>query len=427
MITMRDGTSLYTLVYEPVTAVEPLPFMMMRTPYGVEGRFKRYIDGLFKKMAEDGYIFVLQDIRGRYESEGQFVMMRPIRDRKQAEAIDECTDTFDTIEWLLNNIPDNNGRVGMTGVSYPGWLTAMALLDPHPALKAASPQAPPADMFLGDDFHHNGAFRLSYGFEYVTRMETTKKNFIFQFDMYDTYEWYLDLGALSNVDRIHLHGSLPTWNDFTAHPNYDEFWQRQAFTTVLDKVTVPTLNVAGWWDQEDFYGPLKVYDLFEKRDPDNLNRLVVGPWNHGGWSSGYGDGLGKIKFDSPAGWYFREYIEAPWFAFHLKDGENPNIPEAYTFRTGANKWISHNAWPPKDNVTVKNLYFHPDRKLSFRKPEDTGDSSFDSYLSDPTNPVPYRKRPIEPTYYSKGSGWGIWQTEDQRFVDHRSDVLSWET
>lgn len=427
MVPMRDGARLHTLVYEPEQAGGQLPFMMVRTPYGIDGRFKRDINASLKKLGEDGYIFVLQDIRGRFESEGQFVMLRPLRDPDDTGAVDEATDTYDTIEWLLENVPNHNGRVGMMGVSYPGWLVAMALLDPHPALRAASPQASPSDMFLGDDFHHKGAFRLSYGFEYVTRMETSKTNFIFQFDRYDTYDWYLDLGPLSNADALHLHGAMPTWNDFTTHPNYDDFWQRQAFNPEPSRVTVPTLNVAGWWDQEDFYGPLKIYELFERIDPDNLNCFVAGPWNHGGWSSGNGDKLGAIAFDSPTSWYYRELIQAPWFAHHLKDRENPNLPEALTFRTGVNTWVRYNAWPPEDKVTVRNLYFHPGGKLSFNPPDESGDKACDSYASDPAKPVPYRKRPVQPTYFSKGSGWGAWQTEDQRFVDGRPDVLTWQT
>src|SRR5262249_54984638 len=201
---------------------------------------------------------VFQAIGGRYKSEGRFVMSRLPRDRSGPKAVDESSDAYDTIDWLLKNVPGNNGRVGMLGISYGGWLTAMALLDPHPALKAVSPQASPADMFLGDDFHHNGAFRLSYGFEYVAMMETSKVNASLPFNRHDTFEWYLGLGALSNVNEKHFHGNLPTWNDFVAHPNYDAFWQKQAVAPYLDQMTVPTLNVAGWWDQEDFYGPLKI-------------------------------------------------------------------------------------------------------------------------------------------------------------------------
>src|SRR5262245_56064988 len=219
MISMRDGVKLYTTVYVPREQKGPLPFVMMRTPYGAESRGPKALKEYLKDLAEDGYILVFQDMRGRHKSEGQFVMQRPSRDSKSTTAIDEGTDAYDTIDWLLKNVPNNNGRVGMLGVSYPGWLMVMALLDPHPALKAASPQASPADMFLGDDFHHNGAFRLSYGFEYVAMMETDKSNFSFKFDRHDTFEWYLKLGALSNVNEKHFKGKMPTWNDFVEHPN----------------------------------------------------------------------------------------------------------------------------------------------------------------------------------------------------------------
>jgi len=250
-----------------------------------------------KELADDGYIFVFQDIRGKFKSEGEFVMIRPPRDPDKPKAIDEGTDAFDSIDWLIKNVPGHNGRVGMGGVSYDGWLTVMALHEPHPALKAASAQASPADMFLGDDFHHNGAFRLSYGFEYAAMMETGRTVQQFRFDQHDTFEWFLDLGALSSANTRYFHGKIPTWNDFAGHPNYDPFWQKQAVARFLTGPKVPTLNVAGWWDQEDFYGPLKIYETWEKQDSSGRNTLVVGPWNHGGWSHGVGDRLGPIKFD----------------------------------------------------------------------------------------------------------------------------------
>jgi putative CocE/NonD family hydrolase len=319
-------------------------------------------------------------------------------------------------------VPNHNGRVGMLGISYPGWLTVMALLDPHPALRAASPQAPPADMFLGDDFHHNGAFRLSYGFEYVALMETDKGNTNFAFDRYDTFEWYLKLGALSNVNPKYFKGKMPTWNDFVAHPNYDDFWKRQASATYLKRVTVPTLHVAGWYDQEDFYGPLKTYELLEKHDKNDQNFLVVGPWNHSGWQAGPGDKLGKITFDSDTGKHFRANVQAPFFARHLKD-RGGKAPEALMFRTGSNEWVEHAHWPPKEAVTRK-LYFHPGGKLAFEPPAETK-QAYDEYLSDPANPVPYRPRPITPTY--PGPEWQVWMVEDQRFTQHRPDVLTYET
>jgi len=425
MITMRDGVHLNTEIYSSKNSREALPLLLLRTPYGIDGA-DRAFRGSLKELADEGYIFVFQDIRGRYKSEGQFVMIRPPRDKNDPKAIDESTDTYDTIEWLLKSVPNNNGRAGAMGVSYGGWLTVMAMLDPHPALKAVSPQASPADMYLGDDFHHNGAFRLSYGFEYAVLMETSKTNESFQFDRYDTFEWYLNLGALSNVNERYLKGKLPTWNDFVAHPNYDVFWQKLAFAPYLNRVTVPTLNVAGWWDQEDFYGPMKIYELLEKHDTKNMNHLVVGPWNHGGWG-GEGSKLGNIDFESATGKYFREKVQAAWFAYYLKDKGTLDIPEAYTFRSGANSWVSHDHWPPRQKVSERNLYFHDNGQLSFDPPQKDDDKQFDSYVSDPSRPVPYRLRPIQPTYYSKGSGWYTWQTEDQRFVHLRPDVLSWET
>ena len=342
MIPMRDGVKLHTTIFVPRGPHPSLPFIFTRTPYGI-AHAAGTLRGYYRALADDGYMFVFQDIRGRYTSEGQFVMLRPPRSRGEPNAIDESTDAYDTITWLLDHVPRNNGRVGMLGISYPGWLTVMAMLDPHPALKAASPQASPADMFLGDDFHHNGAFRLSYGFEYATRMETSKEQHLFDFDRYDTYRWYLDLGPLSRVNAQYLHGKIPSWNDFVAHASYDRFWQRQAATPYLTHVTVPTLNVAGWWDQEDFYGPLKIYETLEPHDTGHVNYLVVGPWNHGGWAHPEGQKLGDIDFGSPTSRYFQERILAPWFAHFLKDQGEVAIPEAMTFEAGDNEWKSWDA------------------------------------------------------------------------------------
>lgn len=421
MIAMRDGVRLYTLIYVPKGITAPLPFIMMRTPYGSDARGPTALQNYLKDLADEGYIFVFQDNRGRHKSEGQFVMSRPPRVAGDPKAVDESTDTYDTIAWLLDNVPGNNGRVGMLGISYPGWLAVMGMLDPHPALKAVSPQASPADQFLGDDFHHNGAFRLSYGFEYVAMMETSKLNTYFKFDRHDTYEWYLKLGALSNVNPKIFQGKMPTWNDFVAHPNYDSFWRKQAFAPYLTKVTLPTLHVAGWFDQEDFYGPLKIYELLEKHDNQNQNFLVVGPWNHGGWAGGPGDKLGRIAFDSATGQYFRAKVQAPWFAYQLKDKGSLKQPEALLFQTGTNRWVAHDRWPPK-NVATKKVYLQPEGKLAFTPPTDK-ERTFDSYTSDPANPVPYRPRPVTPTY--PGPEWKVWMVEDQRFAQNRPDVLSY--
>ncbi|MEP6781402.1 MAG: CocE/NonD family hydrolase [Gemmatimonadaceae bacterium] len=426
-IPMRDGLKLHVEIFAPKDATEPLPFILQRTPYGVAGTGPRLEAG-YKELAEDGYIFVFQDIRGRYKSEGTFVMQRPpMQMDVPGNKFDEQTDTNDSIDWMLKNLPKNNGRVGMLGVSYDGWTAAMGMLGAHPALKAVSPQASPADMYIGDDFHHNGAFRLSYGFEYAYLTEASKENSDFEFDKYDTFEWYLNVGPLSNIQsKVLKDKKLPTWTDFVAHPNYDAFWQRQAMKPYLNKVTVPTLNVAGWWDQEDFYGPVTIYRELEKHDTQAKNFLVVGPWRHGGWGSGPGQKLGKIDFGSPTGEYYRQKIQAPFFAFYLKDRGTLNQPEATVFESGSNKWRTFDAWPPK-NATTKSLFFHANGKLSFAAPNAAEGSTNDNYVSDPANPVPYRPRPIEPTYYKKGSGWYTWLLEDQRFVQNRPDVLSWQT
>ncbi|MGC0772354.1 MAG: CocE/NonD family hydrolase [Candidatus Acidiferrum sp.] len=429
MITARDGVKLHTEIYTPKNSTEPLPIVIERTPYGLHNDDKGYSRILtrYAEMIPDDYIFVFQDIRGRYGSEGTFAMQRPVRDPKDPKAIDEGTDTYDTIDWLVKNVPHNNGRAGLVGISYGGWLTVMGMLEPHPALKAVSEQASPADMFLGDDFHHNGAFRLSYGFEYSTMMETGKTNFAFQFDLFDTYEWYLQLGALSNVNKKYIHGTLPTWNNFVAHPNYDAFWKQEAMPYILTKPRVPNLNVAGWWDQEDFYGPMKIYELLEKNDPDHLNYLVAGPWNHGGWGRGLGDSLGPISFGSDTAVYFRQKIEAPWFAYWLKNKGSLPLKEALLFQTGSDKWVQFDSWPPHD-AAARELYFQEDGKLSFDPPKLAASRAFDSYVSDPAHPVPYRHRPIDMTYPTDHpGGWYTWLVQDQRFVDNRPDVLTWET
>ena len=428
MVPMRDGVSLHTLIFVPKDRAADLPILLTRTPYGITAS-----GGVFgtsyAELARDGYIFVFQDNRGRFGSEGQFVMLRPPRDKRDPKAIDESTDAYDTIEWLLRHVPHNNGRVGQLGVSYPGWLTVMSMLDPHPALKAVSPQASPASMFLGDDFHHNGAFRLAYGFEYVAMMEASKNVSPFAFDQYDSYRWFLDVGSLANIPG-RLHGEFPTWTDFATHPNFDAFWQREALVQYLKSVTVPTLNVAGWWDQEDFYGPVTIYEALEQHDVQHQNYLVVGPWNHGGWRGASGQKLGNIDFGSPTAREFRANIEAPWFAYWLKGRGTLKLAEATVFEAGTNQWRSYDSWPPKAGVVPRKLYVGAGATLSFDAP--TGAMSaasagtYDEFISDPNRPVPYRARPI-PATYARGSTWSTWLADDQRFVQDRVDVVAWET
>ncbi|CAN5572624.1 CocE/NonD family hydrolase [soil metagenome] len=423
MIPMRDGVKLFTVIVTPEKQTEPAAILLDRTPYGVKG-FSASGVNRNPELVKEGYAFVYQDIRGRYGSEGQFIMNRPMRDKRDPKSVDESTDTYDTIEYLIKNIPNNNGRVGIYGVSYPGWLAAVALVDPHPALKASSPQAPMTDTWMGDDFFHNGAWRQSYGHEYVKSMETNKEGVDVSFDI-DAYDWYLNLKTVSAL-TAKLENKLPTYNAFVAHPAYDDYWKARAADRYLKETNVPTLVVGGWWDQEDMYGALATYKALERFDKQNKVSFVMGPWNHGGWN-GRGRTLGAIDFGSDTGKYFREEIQAPFFACQLKLKCDKKIPEASIFESGSNKWMSYDSWPPKQNVD-RNLYFQANGKLSFDKPVETkaGNDS-DSYISDPANPVPYRKRPIQATYDPKGSGWRQWLVEDQQFVADRKDVLRWQT
>ena len=426
-IRMRDGVTLHTEILIPANATAPVPFLLKRTPYGADSANPRMLTGGYKELAEDGYIFVNQDIRGRYRSGGTFVMQRPLRSADSLRTgIDESTDAYDTIDWLLTNIPNNNGRVGIFGVSYDGWTAAMAMLDPHPALKAVSEQASPADMFLGDDFHHNGAFRLSYGFEYAYMTEATRENSEYKFEPKDTYDWYLRVGPLRNIQANVMRDTvLPSWRDFAQHPNYDAFWQRQSMHRSLTRVTVPTLNVAGWWDQEDFYGPVTIYRALEKHDANKRNTLIIGPWTHGSWGRGPGRALDDIDFGSNTAEYFRQQVQQPFFAFYLRDQGAPPVKEAMVFESGSNQWRSYDSWPAP-GVQSRSLYFHGNGRLSFDAPT-TAAAAADSFVSDPANPVPYRKRPIEATYASTGSKWYTWLLQDQRFLRDRSDVLRWAT
>lgn len=417
MVPMRDGVHLQTVYFVPVEQKEPLPILMIRTPYGVPATEEPLHEPAFKELAADGYIFVFQNLRGRFKSEGQFEMSMRY-DRKKPN---ESADAYDTIDWLVKNVPKNNGKVGIFGISYPGLTATLSMLEPHPALKAISEQASPADQWMNDDFHRYGALRLSYAFEY-TVMEQAEKgaNTHFKFDTHDTYQWYLDLGPLSNINAKYLHGTIPAWNNMAEHPNYDAFWQKEAFTTQIHEATVPNLNVAGYWDQEDPWGPWKIYYTTEKNDPKHYNFMVAGPWNHGGWWRKDGSTLGSIPFGGHnTSLEFRENIEAPWFRYWLHGKGQPFTWEVQTFQTGSNAWKTYNTWPPKE-AKPTSLYLHANGELSFTAP--AAANAFTEYISDPANPVPYRQRPISPTY--PGGDWSTWEVQDQRFVDHRPDVAT---
>lgn len=426
MIPMRDGVKLHAEVWRPEGATGKLPILMQRSPYGygveaVKGGFQSE----FKELGQEGFIFVLEDIRGRFGSQGEFVMLRPEADHG---GVDESTDTYDSIDWLVKSVPDNNGKVGIFGVSYMGWTTAMATINPHPALKAVSVQASPQDMFLGDDFHHNGAFRLQYAWEYAAALETDGRTLkAFEYAKQDPYTWLLQQTDLARLDQHSLGRVLPTWRNFAEHPNYDAFWRAGVTSALMPaQVRIPNLIVAGWWDQEDFYGPLAIYQNQEKGDGRHRNFLVIGPWNHGGWAFGKGRDYGPFDLGSDTGVYFRANVEAPWFRYWLKGIDQLHEPQALVFETGSNRWGRYDSWPPRQGVSSRRLYFHANGLLSFDPPQSAADAKADSFVSDPANPVPYRMRPISPIV-AKDSTWSAWLADDQAPFAKRADVLSWQT
>jgi hypothetical protein len=424
MIPMRDGVKLYTVILSPVDATVPLPVLIQRTPYGAaipipdDTTFSTTL--LHDIMADAGYIFVYQDIRGKYKSEGAMQIHQPLIHATTKGAIDESTDTWDTVDWLIKNVANNNGKAGIYGISYPGWLALTGSVDPHPALKASSEQACMADLFLGDDFHHNGAFRLSYGMEYSYEVEFDKTtDSDFPFPQYDLFDWYLKLGSLKNVNEKYFHNKIPTWNNFVAHPAYDAFWQSNSPLSYVKSPQIPQLHVGGYYDQEDINGPQLMYGHMEKTDSFNRNFIVLGPWNHGQWGRSKADSLGKISFERKTGTDFRA-LQKKWFDYWLKGIGDGKFDEATCFQTGSNQWKTYTSWPPK-NAVIKKLYAAANGKATFTKP--TAAVAFESYVSDPAKPVPYRTLPIEATY-GEGSRWRPWQVEDQRFVTSRPDVLS---
>ena len=427
MIPMRDGVELHAEVWRPQGLEDKLPILLQRSPYGFDlAKATRSFDAEYKELAQEGFIFVLEDVRGRFGSGGEFVMLRP--QAAAGDGVDESTDAYDTIEWLAKSIPGNNGNVGVFGVSYLGWTTAMSMVNPHPALKAVSVQASPNDMFVGDDFHHNGAFRLDYAWEYAASMETSDgTSTAFDFDKQDPYSWFLKQDDLATLDQRALGRTLPNWQDFIEHPNYDRFWRSGVTTTVLPaKSTIPNLIVAGWWDQEDFYGPMKIYQAQERGDSRRHNFLVVGPWNHGGWASERADHYGPFALGSDTAAYFRAKVETPWFKYWLKNEGALDQPEALIFETGSNTWRRYAAWPPREGVSRRQLYLHANGSLSFDPPNSTIDLEASHFVSDPANPVPYRERPIS-AVAAENSTWESWLADDQASFAKRADVLSWQT
>jgi len=423
-IPVRDGVRLFTAIYSPKDASREHPILMLRTPYSVrpygEDEFRSSL-GPNRALMEEGYIFVYQDVRGKYLSEGAFVNMTPHVPSKRREAdVDESSDTYDTIEWLLQNVPNHNGHVGQWGISYPGFYAAAGMIDAHPALVAVSPQAPIADWFF-DDFHHHGAFFLPHAFNFLASFgrarpePTTERSPRFDHGTPDGYRFFLDLGPLRNANERYFHGEIAFWNEIAAHPNYDEFWQARNLLPHLENVAPAVMTVGGWFDAEDLYGPLQIYGRVEERNPGVRNVLVMGPWRHGGWSRTDGDRLGHIRFGAKTAEYYREEVETPFFRHFLRGGPDPGLPEALAFETGANRWRRFAAWPPAAR-RIERLYLRAGGRLAFEAPSEEDGTQFDEYVSDPRKPVPFTQdiaRGMTREY----------MVDDQRFAARRPDVL----
>jgi uncharacterized protein len=424
MIPMRDGAKLHVVILRPAGSENEgaaLPFLLERTPYGTDNNSSNSVNVSKPELAASGYIFVYGDIRGRYESEGKFVMNRPVVEHKTKTDVDETTDTRDTVDWLLKNVANNNGRVGVYGVSYPGFLAMMAGIDAHPAVKAISPQAPMTNTWKGDDFFHNGAFRETYGFDYVQQLEGQKTDIRVDAKE-DTYNFFLKNGNFASAAKSAGMSELPTAKAFLEQPAYTQFWQAMAVEPHLTKVEVPTLEVGGWWDQEDMWGTQAEYAALEPHDTNHEVFMVLGPWNHGGWGPTTRH-LGVLDFGAATGDDYRKTIEAPFFEKYLKDRAGFDLKNTASFRTGVNTWQHYEAWPPKVGFHEAKLYLTNGSGLSFDAP---AAESKTAYVADPANPVPYRNRPIQATY-GNGSKWRTWLVEDQRFVSGRKDLANFST
>jgi putative CocE/NonD family hydrolase len=428
MIPMRDGVKLFTVVYAPRDASQKYPIMLTRTPYSVApygpDAYKNAV-GPSEAMAREGYIFAYQDVRGRWMSEGEFVDARPFIGNKKPTEVDESSDTYDTVDWLLKNIANNNGRVGMWGISYPGFYTSMGIIEAHPAIKAASPQAPVGDWFIGDDWHHHGAFFLVDAFNFYSIVgqprpkPTSTPPQPFVHGTPDGYRFFLDLGPVRNANSKYFHGEIGFWNDLMRHGTYDDFWKARRVMPNLKNIKPAVMMVTGWFDAEDFYGTMNTYQAIEKQNPGLYNILVSGPWCHGCWAAANYKSLGNIDFGSAVSRYYQENIELPFFNYYLKDKGPLALPEATMFLTGANEWKTYDQWPPK-GVQEERLYFQAGGRLSQLRQATTA-QVFDEFVSDPNKPVPY-----VPQITSR-RGFTTYMDEDQRFAAMRPDVLVYQT
>lgn len=424
-IEMRDGVKLFTSIYTPKVTNGAAPMLMNRSPYnsepGGESEFNMFVS-VYHRFVKEGYIMVFQDVRGRYMSEGKFVNVRPFDADKKGKEIDEASDTYDTAEWLLKNVKNNNGRIGVFGISYPGFYSTMAILANHPAIRAVSPQAPVTNWFIGDDWHHNGAFMLLDGFSFYTQfgdpmaVPTRQNNSGFRYPVPDSYEFFMRLGSVKNT-RQFFADSVKYWQELLAHPNYDSWWKATDPRPYLKKVQPAVMTVGGWFDAEDLWGALHTYEAIESQNSQKVkNTLVMGPWSHGQWAMGDGENLGNIFWGMKANEHFQK-LEVDFFNYYLKDQGTPALPEATIFITGGNEWTSFETWPPK-NTEVKSLFFQPGGKLDFAPPAAT--DNFDEYISDPMRPVPYR----EDVAAQRSAEY---MTDDQRFASRRPDVMVYQT
>ncbi|HWA40121.1 MAG TPA: CocE/NonD family hydrolase, partial [Gemmatimonadales bacterium] len=408
-IPMRDGVRLHTVALVPASAT-PLPILLVRTPFGAARELRGPEPTPFlAELAKDGYIFVTQDIRGRNGSEGEFVTMRPLAG---PGGTDESTDAYDTIDWLIAHLPGNNGRVGILGLSYRGWLAAMAGIHPHPALKAIAPQAPMADVWLGDDFYHNGAFRQTQGALYAGYIEGSGVSLPDE----DPYDTFLRFPNLDSVGRAAGIDSLPSWRAFRAHPAYDGYWRSRSLLEAVTPATVPTLVVGGWWDDEDMLGAQSLYRTLQRSDRKGLVHLVMGPWSHTTIVRSAGDSLAEFPLGSTtASWYHAE-VERPWFAYWLHGRGTGRFPEAWVYETGADRWHEAPEWPLRQS-TGRRLYLGPGGTLQFTPPTTAG-GSCDAFASDPAHPVPNAPRE---------DATDNWLLNDQRFLAGRTDVVRWQS
>jgi uncharacterized protein len=428
-ITMRDGIKLYTVIYIPKDASQPYPFLMERTPYsaGPYGNtaYPNQV-GPNETLMKEKFIFVTQDVRGRYMSEGINLEVTPyIAAKKNKKDVDESSDTYDTVDWLIKNIKNNNGRVGLYGISYPGFYATASLPGAHPAIKAVSPQAPVTDEFIGDDVNHNGAFFLMDNFNFMNYFGASRngpvKDYsgtVFNVNTKDAYQFFLNLGSVKNTQskKYYNHKSY-IWDEYLQHDTYDDYWKTRNIRQHLKNINIPTLVVGGWFDAEDLFGALRTYEAIEKGSAANKNYLVMGPWTHGAWESKEWKQFGYHDFGSNTSKYFQDTIEASFFNFYLKDKGHLNNAEATIFETGSNQWRNYSAWPPQNTITI-NYFLNSNNKLSLQKNTDT--NSFDEYVSDPAKPVPY-------TNGIYGRRFDGYMAEDQRFAAIRPDVLVFET